>query len=228
MDHPSVAALSKPEGSFQPVCVAFADAANCPAIPTQLTELLHKMGAEWGVQRIDARLGFEGDSLVTVSRVIAPKPRRGPFAAFDQPTFERSAVVPLPAGVDSFVAISVNPARLLETVFAADTSDTIKTQVDELTKAIRRGGKIDFEKDVLGHLGPKMMFFLAPERSAATNDDSAESALKKGFSLLAMTSAMQSVLPKLTLVAEVDNPEKFGKALDAVVIAANMAFKGVR
>jgi hypothetical protein len=225
LEHPLYQALSKPEGGFQPVCFAFADTANCPAIPTRLTELLHTMGAEWGVQRIDARLGFEGDALVTVTRVTAPKPRRGPLALFNQPTFERSALLPLPTGVDSLVALSMNPARVLEALYAADTSDTIKTQVEELAKSIRRGGKIDLERDLLAHLGPKMVFFLAPERSAATNDESAESALKKGFSLLALATAMQSVLPKLTLVAEVDNPESVGKALDAVVVAANLALK---
>jgi hypothetical protein len=224
-EHPLVQALSKPEGEFQPVCVAFAETANCPAIPTQLTELLHRMGTEWGAQRIDARLGFEGDALVTVSRVTAPRPRKGALAMFDQPTFEKSAILPLPGGVDSFVAMSVNPARVLEALYSADSSDTIKTQVEELAKAIRRGGKIDIEKDLLAHLGPKMVLFLGPERSAATNDESAESALKKGFNLLAFTSVLQSVLPKLTLVAEVDNPENFGKALNAVVVAANHSLK---
>ncbi len=225
VEHPLVQAISQPEGGFQPVCFAFADTANCPAIPTRLTELLHAMGAEWGVERIDARMGFDGDALVTVSRIVAPKPRKGPLAVFDQPTFAKTAVLPLPVGVDSFVALSLNPAHLLETLSAADTSDTVKTQVEELTKAIRRGGKIDIEKDLLAHLGPKMILFLAPERSAATNDESAESALKQGFNLLGLTSAVQSFLPKLTLVAEVDNPESFGKALDAVIIAINSQLK---
>jgi len=225
MDHPLIQAISKPEGGFQPVCFAFADTANCPAIPTRLTELLHTMGAEWGVERIDARLGFDGDALVTVGRIVAPKPRKGPLAAFDQPTFEKTAVLPLPAGVDSFVALSVSPANLLETLSVADTSDTVKTQVEELAKAIRRGGKIDIEKDLLAHLGPKMVLFLAPERSAAANDESVESALKKGLNLLGLTSAVQSLLPKLTLVAEVDNPDSFGKALDAVIIALNGELK---
>ena len=102
--HPLVQAISQPEGGFQPVCFAFADTANCPAIPTRLTELLHAMGAEWGVERIDAPMGFDGDALVTVSRIVAPKPRKGPLAVFDQPTFAKTAVLPLPVGVNSFVA----------------------------------------------------------------------------------------------------------------------------
>jgi len=225
VEHPQIQALAKPEGSFQPVLLAFADTANCPAIPTQLTELLHRMGAEWGVERFDARWGFDGDALVTIGRFVAPKPRKGLLAAFDQPTFEKSRVLPFPAGVDSFVAISVNPAHLFEAISSADTSDTIKEQAEGLAKAIRRGGKIDLEKDLLAHLGPKMVLFLAPERSAATNDESAESALKKGFNLIGLTSAVQSFLPKLTLVAEVDNPDSFGRALDALVIAINAELK---
>ncbi len=49
--------------------------------------------------------------------------------------------------------------------------------------------------------------------------------MKQGFNLLGLTSAVQSFLPKLTLVAEVNNPESFGKALDAVVIAINSQLK---
>jgi hypothetical protein len=225
LEDAQVQALSKPEGGFQPVCVVYAATANCPALPSRLTELLHMMGTEWGVQRVDARLGFDGDALVTVSRFTAAKPRKGALAIFDQPTFEKSAILPLPSGVDSFAALSLNPAHLLEALYAADASDTVKGYVDDLAKAIRRGGKIDIEKDLFAHLGPKMILFLGPERSAATNDETSESALKKGFNLLALTSALQSVLPKLTMVVEVDNPDTFGKALNAVVIAANHALK---
>ena len=49
--------------------------------------------------------------------------------------------------------------------------------------------------------------------------------MKQGFNLLGLTSAVQSFLPKLTLVAEVNNPESFGKALNAVIIAINSQLK---
>ena len=38
-------------------------------------------------------------------------------------------------------------------------------------------------------------------------------------------AALQSLFPKLTLVAEVNNPEAFGKGLDAVIIAINGELK---
>jgi hypothetical protein len=63
--------------------------------------------------------------------------------------------------------------------------------------------------------------YLAPNRSAAANDDSLESALRNGFTAGAAVTAMQTYLPKLTLVAEIDDPVAFGKGLDTMMIAIN-------
>ena len=97
----------------------------------------------------------------------------------------------------------------------------VKAQIDQLSETIKNTGQIDLRKDILSHLGPRMVAYLAPGRSAAANDDSLEAALKNGLTTTAAVTAMQSFFPKLTLVAEVDDPEAFGKGLDTVMIAIN-------
>ena len=52
-----------------------------------------------------------------------------------------------------------------------------------------------------------------------------EAGLSKGWSPTAAVTALQSVFPKLTLVAEVNNPEAFDKGLAAVIIAINGELK---
>ena len=56
-------------------------------------------------------------------------------------------------------------------------SSAVKDQIDEIAESIRAAGSIDLEKDLLAHLGPRIVAYLAPGRSAATNDNSLESAL---------------------------------------------------
>src|SRR5262249_42926620 len=101
----------------------------------------------------------------------------------------------------------------------------LQGHIEELTESVRSAGSIDLQKDLLAHLGPKMVMYLAPGRSAATNDDSLESALSKGWGPTAAVAALQSVLPKFTIVAQVNKPEAFGKALDAAMIAINAELK---
>ncbi len=65
-----------------------------------------------GLARIDYRWGFQDDALMTVTRLKAPKPRRGSLALFDQPAFDKGLLPPLPEGIESF------------TVFGADLDTT--------------------------------------------------------------------------------------------------------
>jgi hypothetical protein len=227
VDHPLVLELKKPEGSFEPVCVGFVDVAKTPERPSAMTTLLHQVHADVGVNRIDLRWGFDGDALMSVTRVVAPKPWKSLLAVFDQPTFEKKSLMPMPDSVESFVELSISPAKLLETLeqLPGPAGTDFKAQIDALSESIKTAGSIDLKKDVLGHLGPRMVAYLASGRSATTNDDSLEAALKKGLSTTAAVTAIQTYFPKLTLVAEVDNPEAFGKGLDTAMIAINNELK---
>jgi len=226
LDHPLVQELSKPEGTFHPVFIAFVDAASCPDMPNGLTQAVRQLNDK-GIHRLDVRWGFDDDALVTVARLVAPKPRKLPAAFFDQPTFEKTSLLPLPDGVESFVELSLNPAQLFETINALGLPDAVKAQIDEFSEEIQSAGKIDLQKDLLAHLGPRMSLYLAPGRSAATTNEesSLETVLSKGLNTMAATSATLSLFPKLTLVAEVKDPVAFGKALDSVIIAINNELK---
>jgi hypothetical protein len=225
LEHPLVQELAKPAGKFQPVCVGFADTANCPENTAKLTAVLRRLNSEWGIKRIDLRWGFDGDALMAVTRLAAPKPRRPALAIFDEPAFEKTSLLSMPDGVESFVEVSMSFSALLDTIKQLAPSGSVRETIEELAESIHNTGSMDLQKDLLAHLGPKMAFYLAPGRSAATNEDSLEAALSKGWSLSAGVAAVQAVLPKLTVVAEVKEPTTFAKALDAAIIAINGELK---
>jgi hypothetical protein len=226
VNHPIAQELRKAEGSFEPVCIAFVDVANRPNIPASMTVFLGQLHDVLGVQRIDLRWGFDADALMSVTRIVAPKPWKSVLSVFDQPTFDRGSLMPKPDSVESFVELSIDPSKLLETLEQAGAAGgEFKAQIEQLSETIKAAGATDLKKDILGHLGPRMMAYLAPGGSATTNDDSLETALKGGLSTTAAVTVMQSFFPKLTLVAEVANPEAFGKGLDTAMIAINNELK---
>jgi hypothetical protein len=220
VDHPLVQELKKPEATFEPVSVAFVDTAGCPDIQTSLTTFLREL-SKFGINRIDLRRGFDGGALMSVTRLIAPKPWNSTLALFDQPTFDKASLMPMPDSVGSFVELSISPAKLLDALEHIEAAAPIKAQIDIMAETIKNTGQIDLRKDILSHLGPRMVAYLAPGRSATTNDDSLEAALKNGLTTAATMTALQSYFPKLTLVFEVDDPEAFGKGLDTLMIAIN-------
>jgi hypothetical protein len=225
VEHPLVKDLAQADGKFQPICFGFAELANCPEAPAKLAKQLGSIKQEWGIDRADLRWGFEGPALMTVARLTAPKPRKPGLAVFDGKTFEKNSLLPIPDGIDSFIELSVNPSQLLETIKMLAPDGAVQDQIEEITQSIHGSGQIDFQKDLLAHLGPKIVGYVTSGRSATTTDEPAESALSKGFSLAAAVAALQSSFPKLTLVAQVNHPDVFGNALDAAIIAINSELK---
>ncbi len=226
-EHPVVRELKKPEGTFLPVCVAFADLANCPESAGELARGLRSGYAEWGISRVDYRWGFDDDALMAVSRLAAPKPRKGLLAVLDQPIFGKTTLLPRPEGVDSFVELSLSPSQLVAIIGELWPESEVNARIDDLAGTIRAAGQIDLNKDLLAYVGPRMMAYVGPGRSAATDDDSLESALKDGFNPAAAMKALQAAYPRVTLIAEVRKPEAFSKALDAAIIAINGELKAV-
>ena len=220
-DHPIVQELKKPEGTFQPTGVAFVDTAGCPDLPVPMTSFLHGLSKSQGINRIDLRWGFDADALMSVTRLVAPKPWKTSLAVFDQPTFDKASLMPMPDSVGSFVELSITPAKLLDALENFGPAGAVKAQIDQFSETIKNTGQVDLRKDILSHLGPRMVAYLAPGRPATANDDSLEAALKNGLTSSSAVTAMQSFFPKLTLVAEVDDPEAFGKGLDTLMIAIN-------
>ncbi len=227
VEHEVLKDLVKPEGKFEPVCYGFAMPAGTGGSSNALATFLNSLKTEWGADRVDLRWGFESEALVTVTRFVTSKPRKGALAAFDGPTFDKTTLLPMPDQVNSFVETSLNLRHLLDLIKRMAPSTEVKEQIEEMAESLKTEGSIDFEKDVLGHLGPRMVAYLAPGGRSAmtTGDDSMASVLKEGWNPVAVISALQASLPKLTIVAEVKNPEAFSKALDAVIVAINKELK---
>ena len=224
VDHPLLKELAASQDKFEPVCFGFIDPTVKTGSTNRLATLLARIKADWGVDRVDLQWGFEGGALLSMMKLVAPKPRKGLLAAFDGPNFNKESLLPLPDQVNSFVGTTVNPTHFLDLIKQMATSNDGMEQTDEVPKSVKGKSSIDFEKDVFGHLG-RMIAYLAPGRSAVTNDESLENAFKDGFSLPGVISAMQSNFPKLTIVAEVKNAERFGKGLDALFVAINTKLK---
>jgi hypothetical protein len=225
VDHPVVQGLLKREGSFDQVCVAFADPVNCPDAPGWFSSTLRKLHADWGVSRLDYQWGFDGDALLAVTRLAAPRPRKSPLSIFDQRTFDKTSLLPRPDGVESFIELSMNPSQLLQAILQLGPPDEFKAEFAEFAEAVKTAGDLDVNKDLLALLGPRIIAYVGTGKPATANDDSAESPLKNGWSAIAAFSLLETAFPKLTLVAEVKKPEAFGKALDAAMIAINSELK---
>ncbi len=225
-EHDLVKELSKSDGKFEPVCIGFVDPSGATGSPSQISTALQSLKSDWGVDRLELRWGFEAAALVSDLRLVAAKPRKGALSIFDGATFDKTALLPMPDQIDSFFETSISTLRLVEVLKEMAPSGAVADYIDEIAESIKKAGSIDLEKDLLAHLGPRIVAYLGPGRSAATNDDSLESALSKGWSPTAAIAALQSAFPKLTVVAEVSNPAAFSKALDAIVVALNKELKG--
>jgi hypothetical protein len=217
--------LGKPDGKFEPVCFGFAESAGVGESSTQLSTLLKNLKTQGGADRLELRWGFEGEALLSVVRLVAAKPRKGALAIFDSATFSKTSLLPMPEKIDSFIATSISSRHLVDAIKQMAPSSAVKEQIDEIAESLRNAGSIDLENDLLAHLGPRMVAYLAPGRSAATNDNSLETVLSGGWSPTAVIAALQSAFPKLTVVAEVNNPAAFSKALDAIIVALNNELK---
>ena len=133
----------------------------------------------------------------------------------------------MPDSVESFVELSISPSKLLEAARAAwGRPGDVQGQIDAAERVDQDRGLDRLEERHSGPSRPEDGRVPRPGRSATTNDDSLEAALKNGLTTTAAVTAMQSFFPKLTLVAEVDNPEAFGKGLDTVMIAINSELEG--
>jgi hypothetical protein len=226
VDHEGIAALAKPEGNLETVGLAYLDLANLYVTPgSGPAAVLRTMGDQIGLKRIEWRRGFDGETLVTRTRLVAPKPRKSLLALFDQPSFDSNALLPLPEQIESFVEVSGNPEQLLRTLESLNLP-YLNNAIASLNSLSASSSRVDLRKDLLGQIGPRMAFFIAPGRSAATAERPAIDAMLSGAAdPMAKFAAIQSQIPKLTIVAELKDPEAFSRALDVAVIAVNNELK---
>ncbi len=212
VEHPVRVELTREEAGFVPVGRAFFDTKVLPALPPQAV----KLGLD-KVRRLDYRWGFQDDALMTVTRVIAPSPRTGALALFDQPTFDAKSLPPLPAGLTGFIVASIDPARLYDQLIAQARAFNPDGQAffDAAEQVVREKTGRRLREDILAHLGPRVVSYIVPTRiNAPTN------------SIVGFARGMVQV-PKASLAIQIDDPEAFGKVLDDLVESANRTFKGI-
>ena len=111
---------------------------------------------------------------------------------------------------------------------ALPNTSAFASALDELKSKV----KIDVRKEVFAHLGPKIAIYTLPGSTSARADEdaaekSAPGAARRGpgsecgpGGTLAGLMGKTSV-PKFAIVAEIDDPERFGKTMDGVIIGVN-------
>ena len=201
--------------------IAFLDAAGCPKNGKQ-TEAFQKIVDVAGIHQIGFRAGFDDDALMREIRIVAPKPRKPFLALLDQPGFDGKALMPLPEGVETFLQLSIDPNALIDSIAQLGPEGAVKGKVDEFAESIRTSGKIDFRKDFLGRIGPRMVLFAAPDKSAKVVAGSFDTNWLQGLNpRMGVPPAALEHLPKLTLVAEVPEPKGFDRTLEGAMNAVN-------
>ena len=159
VNHPLRAQVMKAEQGVELASYAFLDFAALPALPPEA----RRQGFD-GIKHIEMQWGFQGDALMTVVRCIAPAPRRGVLALFDQPTFDLKSLPAIPAGQHAFAALSIDLAKTYEQ-FAAlvrPTDANTQSPVDALDNAFRQQFGLNLREDVLRPLGPKVAIYAQP------------------------------------------------------------------
>ncbi len=206
-DSPLHADLAKTTDGFEPVFVSFADLTNLPPLPPSL-------GLS-GLKRLDSRWGFQGPALMSVTRIVAPAPRTGLLALFDQPTFKVTSTLPVPEGLTDYSIVSIDVGKLFDQIVA------IAKQTDPNTEAIVKQFRgmaqgvlgVEVRDELLAQVGPKMAFYVEPEATMVP--------------ITPYHGIAEWMLhpPKFTVLVEVKDAEKFAKTLDTLMEVANRQIK---
>ena len=201
--HPLRAALTQSKDGFEPAAYGFVDLAVLPPVP----EKAAKAGFD-GVKRIELQWGFQDEALMTLVRVIAPSPRRGVLAFFDQPTFDLRSLPPLPASHPAFAVFSVDLARTYDQFVALvkATEPSGEQSVEAFENAIRGQFGLDLRNDLLKHLGPKLAIY-----SQATAPPPAGNPM----------AAIMAAYTGLTLTFQVRDEAALSKQLEVLIKGIN-------
>jgi prepilin-type processing-associated H-X9-DG protein len=208
--NPRRAELAAAGHGFEPIGLAFLEMAALPPLPLQAVAL--GLG---NVRRVEYRWGVQDDALMTITRIVAPAPRAGVLAALDQPMFAARDLPPLPDGLTGFTVFSLAPGafydRMREATRAGDPN--APAHFDALEQSVLRATGHRLREEILKPLGPRMVFYVVPDRiNAPTN---AVAGLAQGLLHVA----------KATLVVEVEDGDAYARMLDDLAARANEALR---
>ncbi len=204
VDNPTRAELARRTADgFEPVLVSFADLSILPPTPPML-------GLS-GLRRVDARWGFQGSSLVGITRVAAPGPRKGLLALLDQPTFDTTGALPVPAGLKDYTIVSVDPGKLFDDVvaIAKQADPNSEAAVKGFLDMARNALGVSLRDELLGQIGPKLAFYIVPQPTTISTNP--------------YMSFAEWMLhpPQATAVVEVRDSARFARTLDTLADVAN-------
>jgi Protein of unknown function (DUF1559) len=209
VEHPARLELIKVENGLEPAGLAFLDATALPPLPPE--------GAMFGldgIKRVDLKWGYQGEALVSISRIIAPSPRKGVLAMFDQPTFDGKSLPPLPDGVGTFTAFSIDLVKVFDQLAAlAKVADPKGPDLfAQAAEAFQKETGRRLREDFLGRVGPKMVFADVPMQVFVTSNP---------FDGFAQALAR---VPRFSLLIELRDRANFLKDLEVVANWANAQF----
>ncbi len=208
LDHPTRIELARVEEGFQPVGLFFVDLGAMPPLPPRAVEL-----GLAGVKEIHYRWGFEGEALKSVIGVVAPRPRPGLLALFDQPEIGPKQIPPFPSGTNSYTLLSLDPAAFYDKVLDLVKASNPGREADirAFADAVRKRTGLRLREDLLGRIGPRMSISAAP----------AEGHVGGGM------FAPWFYVPRVSLVAEVEDPGAFRESLDQLMGYANRELRAM-
>lgn len=205
--HPIRTQLAKATTGVEQFAIGFADLKSLPAIPPQAAQL----GLD-GLERIEFRIGFQGEALMSELAAAAPAPRRGILELFDQPTFDKATLPPLPEGLKGFTVVSLDFAKTYDKAVALLklTDPNAGPGIQGFEQAVSDQLGIRLKEDFLAHLGPKLALTIG---SSAKEGDNPIAAVMQGQF-------------DVTLTIQTDDQAAIAKAVDKLVEAATQALAG--
>lgn len=198
------AELAKAAEGVEQFGIGFADLKSLPPLPPQAAQL--GLG---GLERVEFRMGFHGDALVSELAAVAPAPRQGILELFDQPTFDKATLPPLPEGLSGFTVVSIDLAKTYEKLVAIMklTDPNAGQQIEGFEKAISDQFGVRVKDDFLAHLGPKLSLYT--EGTAKAGDNPIATVMGGGFDV--------------TLAIQTDDQAAIAKVADKLVEVATQA-----
>lgn len=229
VDHPIRAELARTEEGLEPILMGFLDAAIASTKGAEPT--IAKLQLR-GVQRVDFRWGASGDALESVVRIRAKTPHQGLLTLFDQPVFDTKSLPPMMEGVTGFTAISVAPAQAFDLLasIAKGVDPGLGGMVDQAVESFRSRSRLQLRKDVLAHLGPKMVLYtLPPAAPSAAAKAAAEKAATAPEDPLRANPYLRMLgtnqIPRGVLMMDIDDRAAFERSLDALMIVVNQEMR---
>ncbi len=202
--------------------------ASVDALRQQLM-MVRALGLD-GVKRAEFRWGFDGRSLASTVRVVAPSPRRGVLALFGGPTLNPRDLPKMPAIAHNFVAFALDvkqvEAKVRDLVRATDP-EVLKNLDEAVTQASVRDD-VEHARRAFEQVGPRVVLYsstplLHEMKSSVTKSMDVGSLIKPGTHSLGFKLDLNSTWHPVVFV-ETRDAETLRAELPAMIAAAQ---KGV-